>query len=217
MSNGTTAAAPALVLRGTANHSQMELDVHAIAAVLGDDVLPHFYRCFVAVDRILALEQLLVLSEQNLPADSVARSRNLHHLVLLLAGSMYETGAALQGLTSTPFGRTLQTMAAWTPLNQLRAQWNTAPFAATIRNGFAFHFGEIAAYRDGINRGPASAVLQVGDGERREAAVGTACSESFGPQRADTRGARRAGWPQNALVSWEPFFAGPIVSTAPVP
>jgi len=87
-------------------------------------------------------------------------------LVLLLAAAMYEVGDALQGLTSGPFGRKLQTLAAWAPLNQLRAEWNKEAFASKIRNGFAHHFGEIEKYRAGILQGPASAVIEIGEGSR---------------------------------------------------
>jgi hypothetical protein len=158
---------PTLVLRGTEERWELVLDVKAVAASIGEDVLAHFYRCFVAVDRIVSLESLLVLNMTELDHDSVACERNLHHLVLLLAAAMYEAGDALQGLTAGPFGRKLQTMATWAPLNQMRAEWNKEPFASKIRNGFAHHFGEIETYRAGILQGPASAVIEVGEGERR--------------------------------------------------
>lgn len=138
----------------------------AVAAIIGEDVLAHFYRCFVATDRIVALESLMVLNATQLDRDSVASERNMHHLVLLLAAAMYEVGDALQGLTSGPFGRKLQTMAAWAPLNQMRAEWNKEAFASKIRNGFAHHFGEIEKYRVGIRQGPVSAVIEVGEGHR---------------------------------------------------
>src|SRR5215471_2365769 len=101
-------ARPALVRRGD-DHWEIEIDVKAVAAAIGADVLGGFYRLFVAADRIVSLEHLLVLNHEHVIPDSQAYDRNLHHLVLLLAGAMYETGDALQGLTSTKFGVKLAT------------------------------------------------------------------------------------------------------------
>lgn len=69
----------------------------------------------------------------------------------MLSGTMYELGAALQGLCATGIVNRLgNDRSSWEPLNALRAQWNRDAFAKTIRNGFAHHLGEIDAYRTGI-------------------------------------------------------------------
>lgn len=164
MTTSTGTGGPAFVLRGTAENWELTLDVKRVAAVLGDDVLAHFYKCFVASDRIVALEHLLYLNHKHGVPDSIAHARNLHHLVLLLVGAMYEAGAALQGLTSSPFGKTLQTLKSWKPLNEMRGAWHTDAFASRIRSGFAHHFGEISTYRAGIAKGPETAVVETGLG-----------------------------------------------------
>jgi hypothetical protein len=144
---------------------EVEIDVKAVTDAIGADTLANFYRVYVAVDRIVSLEHLLALNAQHVKPDSQASERNLHHLVLMLAGAMYEIGTVLQGLTSNKFGAKLPKYKSWAPLDEMRKKWHNEPFASRIRNGFAFHFGEPEAYRAGIEKGPPSAVLERGDSD----------------------------------------------------
>jgi hypothetical protein len=159
-------AKPAVVLRGSAAKWEMMLNVNVVTAAIGVDTLANFYRCFAAADRLGALEHLVVLNTQYLDRDCVASERNMHHLVLLLASAMYEAGDALQLLTSTKFGKTLQGLKVWRSLNRMRKEWNKNDFASTIRNNFGHHFGESAEYIKGITKGRRRVVLEMGEGER---------------------------------------------------
>lgn len=153
-----------LLLRGSDAKWEMMLDVKATTAALGVDVLANFYRCFAAADRLVALEHLMVLNVQNLDRDGIASERNMHHLVLLLAAAMYEAGNALQKLTSSSFGQTLQKLRGWKPLTKMRKEWNTDVFAGTIRNNLGHHFGSGPAYTAGIAAGRRRTVLESGEG-----------------------------------------------------
>jgi hypothetical protein len=93
--------------------------------------------------------------------DKQAHERNTRLLMLLVAGTMYELGAALQSLCSTKVFLKVKDPASWEPLDKLRAQWNTNYYARTIRNEFSHHLGEMPTFLEGIAHedAPSPAVL----------------------------------------------------------
>jgi hypothetical protein len=138
-----------------------------IAAKLGDHTLAAFYRCFAGVDRLLTFHHLMYLNQQaehhakpEVRVDGFAHNRNLRMLVFLIAATLYELGDALQSLCDSKVALKVMDRSSWMPLNDLRAQWNKADYASTIRDNFAAHLGKIDAYRAGIEKSPDMVVLQ---------------------------------------------------------
>ena len=75
------------------------LEPSALASKIGGiKVLLAFQKCFNGANRILSYEQLLDFSRERIGYESPAGVRNLHILVMSLAGTMYEIGDALQDL-----------------------------------------------------------------------------------------------------------------------
>lgn len=155
---------PSVVL--ARNGEDYEIQIHnpnAVIAAIGERLYASFYKCFVGVDRILALEHLMELVKQAeqapAPSDSHAIDRERVLVGLLLAGTLYEMGAALQELCNARVVEKMNDRSLWEPLNKLRGEWNTERYARTIRNGFAHHLGEIENYEKGIRTGTSNPVV----------------------------------------------------------
>lgn len=143
-----------------------------IAEALGADVLAALYKCFVGIDRIMTFEHLIYISqveyaEKNGGRDTPSAERNMHVLFLLLAGTLYELGDALQQLTSAKCALKLSDRSVWNPVNELRKKWHKDPMGAKIRNGFSHHLGDIDDFKRGIEDGPAEVELIRGHTELR--------------------------------------------------
>lgn len=166
---------PALRLLGSRSGSwETRLEnPKAIAAALGPNVLAAFYKCFVALDRIQAIEHLILITNEHsrteAGADDVVHhnrspsvERDFHFLMLMIAGTMYELGNALQQLVSTKVVMGLKDRSAWEPLGAMSKRWQRDPMASKMRNGFAHHLGELDAYARGIANSRDTVVLETG-------------------------------------------------------
>jgi hypothetical protein len=146
-----------------------------IAKAIDPDVLAAFYKCFVGIDRLLSLEHLIYVSQLDYASrhggrDTPSAERNMHMLVLLLAGGLYELADAIQELTSMKCVHLVSDRSIWHPINQFRKQWYKNAYAARIRNGYAHHLGEISTFRAGIDGSPDEVELICGDNPRRHGA-----------------------------------------------
>lgn len=140
--------------------------------LIGVDLLAAFLKCFHGVDRLLSLEQLLMVNQRSLEDGSIAQTRNLRLVAFYLASTMYELGDALQGLCSARVVERISDRAVWEPVNQLRGQWRGDARFGKIRNALGFHLGERDDYRTGIDRlvdqpTAAESLFYVHDGEGR--------------------------------------------------
>jgi hypothetical protein len=130
-----------------------------MADVIGIDVLAALYKCLVGVDRITTLEHLIYISQvdyanRNGGRDTPSAERNMHLLFLLMAGTMYEVGEALQQLTSAKAALKVKDKTVWEPINELRKSWYREPYASKIRNCFSHHLGELDSFKRGIEKSP---------------------------------------------------------------
>ncbi len=108
--------------------------------------------CFVAADRIVSLEQLLIMSQkQQGMVEMHEAPRNQILIFWLLAGTLHETGAALQELCSAQVVKKMKKKkTVWGPLNSLRGEWNTSPMGSMMRNQIGHHLGETKYYEAGL-------------------------------------------------------------------
>jgi hypothetical protein len=150
---------PRIVVYGDDPKGPQQMRLHnprGIADKLGHDVLAAFYKCFMGVERVLALEHLMFINNKASTTgldplvDEHAFLRNATLLGMLLAGTMHEVGEALQQLCDTKIAANQALRDSWAPLNKLRKEWNKSPYGSKIRNSFAFHLGEIGDYKAGI-------------------------------------------------------------------
>lgn len=133
-----------------------------IAQRIGSNLLAAFMRCFVAVDRTASLTHLVSLSEQHGgPEDGHARNRNRWFLLLLMAGTMYEFGEALQGLAAQKVISKMGNRAKWDALDDIRRRWNKDPTASQIRNQLSHHLGDPMTYGKGLQVQLATRRLQL--------------------------------------------------------
>ena len=143
----------------------------AIGDAIGVDVLAAFFKCFSAVERVTSIEHLMFINYEHSQKPDIGRSiavqRNENMLMLMMAGVMYEFGIALQHLQSTKVVVNLKDRTAWEPLNEMRKHWTNDDMANKIRNGFAFHLGDLEAYKRGIAKLPDVVPFQKGHGRRR--------------------------------------------------
>lgn len=164
---------PRVVFHGTSSNWGVRLvNPKGIADVIGADVLAALYKCFVGIDRVMAFEHLLYLSQVSPDGkpgwrDTASAERDMHVLFVLLAGTMYELGDALQQLASTKCALKIGDKTIWEPINELRKQWHKDPMASKIRNGFAHHLGDLGDFRRGIENSPDEVELTRNEGERR--------------------------------------------------
>jgi hypothetical protein len=86
-----------------------------IADAVGHRLLAAFLKCFVGVDRLLSLEQLMVMNSRAQTEDSVAYTRNLRLIVQLLAATAYETGIALQEISNAKVVEKMRDASKWEP------------------------------------------------------------------------------------------------------
>ena len=168
----STSHRPRLVLTGSQSKWEMSIEhPRELNAILGDDILAVMYKCFVGVDRIATLEHLIHISQIDYAPrhggrDTPSAERNMHLLFLLLSGTLYELGGALQQLCSAKCFQKIANKSKWEPLNELRKQWNNESFASRIRNGFSHHLGEIGDFKRGIDCSPETVELAKGEGSR---------------------------------------------------
>jgi hypothetical protein len=147
---------PRVVIFGDRNAHEIRLhNPQGIADAIGPKVLGAFLKCFMGVERIVTFEHLIYLNEQarkqpGPEADEQSFDRNNLTLAMMLAGTMYEIGEALQQLCNAKVAVDPKLRQAWAPLDMLRKEWNTDKYAAMIRNGFVFHLGDIDKYTEGV-------------------------------------------------------------------
>lgn len=141
----------------------------ALGDLIGRDVLAAFYKCFVALDRVTAIGHLIFITHQHseqLPAGRHTPSieRDYQMLMLMMVGTMYELGVALQNLLASKVVANLADRSTWAPLDEMRKRWQNDPMANKMRNGFAHHLGDVAAYARGIEKSADIVVFQRGTG-----------------------------------------------------
>lgn len=148
-------------------------DVQAVAAKVGFPVFAAFMKCFNAIDRANALHHLLYLnakaSTANVDpvADELAYDRNVLVVAMLLTGTMYEVGEALQTLCSAKVAADPALREAWAPLDTLRAEWFQDEEAKLVRHNFSHHLGERDDYEIGVAMLGRDAVLVEHESDRR--------------------------------------------------
>lgn len=144
-------------------------DPKGLGDMIGRDVLAAFYKCFVALDRVTSIEHLIFITHQHSTGLALGRKahsveRNYQMLALMLVGTMYELGIALQDLLATKVAANLTDRTRWKPLDEIRKRWQNDPMANKMRNGFAHHLGDVAAYAQGIDKSADVVVFQRGTG-----------------------------------------------------
>jgi hypothetical protein len=163
--------APSIVYRGTEKKWQLRLQgARELCARVGHDLVAAFLKCFEGVNRVLALEHLMVFNARSLPPASVAGERNLRVLVFFAASTLYELGAGLQQLCNMRVVDKMNDKSAWAPVNKLRKVWVADKRLKTLRNTFGFHLGELDHYRAGIAARLAASDTQLyarGEGRKR--------------------------------------------------
>jgi len=159
--------------------SALEICLHnplGIAGKISPQVLAAFFKCFMGVERVLTFEHLMYLnheaSQSPTLTDGHSFTRNHMVLAMLLAGTMYEVGDALQDLCSARVAEDPSMRDSWGPLDKVRAQWYKHDYASKIRNNFSHHLGEREKYAEGLekliaNTGQDPVVLYETDGGRR--------------------------------------------------
>jgi hypothetical protein len=153
MSSPASKASPRAVFTGSVGGDwQLSLiNPKAIREKVGRDILAAILKCFVGTDRVMTLEQMLDLNARHIATDSPAHDRNLHVLVFLMAGTLYELAAALQELCNAKVVEKMADTQPWTAVNDARKQWHNDPLMAKFRNQLAHHLGDVEAYGRGID------------------------------------------------------------------
>ena len=167
------------------------VDAKAIQVAIGRPLFAAFLKCFVGVDRVMSLEQMLELNQHHLERDSPAHDRNLRVLVFLMAGTLYELGEALQELCSARVTERMADKNEWTPINAIRKQWHTNPLMSKFRNQLAHHLGELEAYGKGL-----------------DATLGADTQMILSRGRGQTR------YADESPAAWEVLFRGVEISNA---
>jgi hypothetical protein len=121
-----------------------------VADRIGRDLLAAFLKCFEGIDRLLSLEDLLVLNNKLEPSSPIRYTRNLRLLVRSLGATMYEVAEALQELCWARVVEKMTDRDLWDPVNELRGRWRGDPRLASLRNELGFHLGKIELYRTGL-------------------------------------------------------------------
>ena len=107
-------------------------------------------KCFVGVDRLMTFEQMLVFNVRELKLESIAYTRNLRVLVMMLAGTLYELGEALQAVNAALALRNLGDLPGWKPLNDRRKLWTNDASLRKARNQMAHHLGDSGLYEGAL-------------------------------------------------------------------
>jgi hypothetical protein len=122
------------------------VELAAVVAAVGERPFAASMKCFVGVDRLMAFEQMLFFNTKQLKEESVAYTRNLRVLVMMLAGTLCELGDALQELNTALALRGLVDADAWKPLNECRKLWTGDARLRKARNQVAHHLGDRELY-----------------------------------------------------------------------
>jgi len=162
---------PRLVWRGTDKKWQLRLKgARQLCDRVGHKLVAAFLKCLEGVNRVLALEHLVVLNLKVLGRGSVVFERNERVLVLLLGSTLYELGKALQQLCDMRVVEKMNDKSAWAPVNKLRKIWTNDKRLSQLRNTFGFHLGELDDYRAGLAARLAASDSQLyvrGEGSKR--------------------------------------------------
>ena len=126
------------------------IDLGVVVSAVGTRLFAACMKCFVGVDRLMTFEQMLVLNVRELKVESIAYTRNLRVIVMMLAGTLYELGDALQGLNSALAQRELGDLPSWKPLNDRRKLWTNNANLRKARHQMAHHLGESGLYEGAL-------------------------------------------------------------------
>jgi hypothetical protein len=129
-------------------------------------------KCFVGIDRLMTFEQMLGFNVSRLKLESIAYTRNLRVLVMMLAGTLLELGDSLRELQTALALRNLGDLPSWKPLNDRRKLWTNDASLRKARNQMAHHLGDSALYDRALNAfvaaGTAEDCIYHCDGTKRQ-------------------------------------------------
>jgi len=126
------------------------VDLGVVVSSVGTRLFAACMKCFVGVDRLMTFEQMLSFNVRELKLESIAYTRNLRVLVMMLAGTLYELGDALQGLNAALALSNLGDLPSWMPLNDRRKLWTNDASLRNARNQMAHHLGDSGLYEGAL-------------------------------------------------------------------
>jgi hypothetical protein len=148
------------------------VDLGVVVSAVGTRLFAACMKCFVGVDRLMTFEQMLVFNMRELNLESIAYTRNLRVLVMMLAGTLHELGDALHELNTALALRRLGDLPSWKPLYDRRRLWTGNAGLRKARNQMAHHLGDSALYDAALNArvaaGTAENCIYHRDGTKRQ-------------------------------------------------
>lgn len=166
-----TVSSPAFVFRGTKERWQLTIDgARSLRDRLGPALLASFLKCFLGLERLTSLVDLLLVAQQALPADGVRHRRNTRLLAFLLQSTLVEIAEALDGLNKNRVVFAMADPSTWAPLEAKRKLWLNDTRLRLVRNGVGHHLGAAADFQEGLDallRDSDTLIFAVGEGERR--------------------------------------------------
>jgi hypothetical protein len=160
MTDESGSRAVAMYFEGT-KRGEWHLDVvnpKGLGEKIGEHVLRAFMPCFVGVDRVVSLNQVFwrTMEELKGPENAHALGRDSWVLVMLIAGTMYELGTALDRLANEELSiagarSRVRTCCSWGDIDGIRKRWSTGnALASMVRNEIAHHLGNPETYEKGL-------------------------------------------------------------------
>jgi hypothetical protein len=175
-------------------------DIGVLRRALGEQLLASFARCLAASERLLTIDDCILLNDQY-PKDSIRRNRNIMTLGLFSVGLVHEFREGLEALEKSGLGKQL-TADGQAKLQEL-LQFKNFEHESSIsqlRNTVAFHLGEQRVALRGLRRLSNDAreiVVASGDGQ-----IAGECRYDFAMEIMMAGiNARPVGIPKNTLDS----------------
>lgn len=167
----TTSSSPRFTFQGTEGRWQFTIEgARALANQLGPDLFGGFLKCFLGLERLTSLLDLLIITQQALPENGLRRRRNTRLLVVLLQSALIEIAEALDELNKAKVAFAMTDRSLWAPLEAKRKQWLNDTRLRLVRNRMGHHLGPAKDFQEGLAallRGDDTLVFAVGEGQRR--------------------------------------------------
>lgn len=122
--------------------SKLEIqDLKTFCNILSSEVVTHFCRCFVHVDRLTSLKNFENQSREYNGESSIVYARDLQTIFWFAVGTLRELALSIKDLHNALSKEKILDINSnpWKYLSDLEKRWNNDPFLRDKRNKVSFH------------------------------------------------------------------------------